>query len=42
MIIFGGKGIEWSNLETSITTGSLNVEVKEYGACVVHDVENSP
>jgi hypothetical protein len=30
-------GGAWSNLEASITTGSLNVEVKECGARVVRD-----
>jgi hypothetical protein len=33
----GGGCTEWSNLEASITTGSLNVEVKECGARVVRD-----
>jgi Leucine-rich repeat (LRR) protein len=39
--IFGGECIEWSNLEASITTGSLNVEVKECGAHVVREHDAS-
>jgi hypothetical protein len=35
--IFSGECTEWRNLEASITTGSLNVEVKECGAHIVRD-----